>query len=184
MSLYKDITIIIVTFKSDHIIEKTIRNLNKKFRIIIVENSNNYIFKGYIEKKFSNCKVFLTGNNLGVSKAINLALKKIKTSYSFFVTPDAFPNKDCILKLYKTATINKKIAIVSPRNINCKLTNQYGSNLVSKKKINKNLFTKKKLISVDWVLGGALFFNMNCIRKIGFFDEKYFLDYNKFEFVD
>ena len=182
MDIYKNITIIIVTFKSEHIIEKTIQNFNKKFNIIIVENSSNSAFKSYIEKKFLNCKVFLTGNNLGVSKAVNVALKKVKTNYSFFVTPDAFPKKNCIFKLYKTAVINKKIAIISPRNINCKLTNQYGLNIVSKKNENQNYYKKNKLIiNVDWVLGGALFFNMTCINKIGFFDEKYFLDFEEID---
>ena len=51
MSLYKDITVIIVTFKSEHIIDKTIKNLSDKFNIIIVENSSNLNFKRYIEKK-------------------------------------------------------------------------------------------------------------------------------------
>ena len=83
MSLYKDITVIIVTFKSEHIIDKTIKNLSDKFNIIIVENSSNLNFKRYIEKKFLNCKVILAGDNLGVSKAVNIALKKIKTKFSF-----------------------------------------------------------------------------------------------------
>ena len=182
MSLYKDITVIIVTFKSEHIIDKTIKNLSDKFNIIIVENSSNLIFKRYIEKNFLNCKVILTGDNLGVSKAVNIALKKIKTKFSFFVTPDAFPKKDCIFKLYKTARINNKIAIISPRNINYKLKNQYGVNLELNKILNNSLYYKKnKLMTVDWVLGGALFFNMNCISKIGLFDEKYFLDFEEID---
>ena len=181
MSLYKDITVIIVTFKSDHIIHKTIQNLSKKFNIIIVENSNNQIFKKHIEKKFLNCKVFLTGSNLGVSKAINIGLKKVKTKFSFFITPDAFPKKNCIPILYKVLKNNKQIAIISPKNIGYKLENQYGTDLKSKIILDNHYYKNSALMSVDWLLGGALLFNMKCIYKIGLFDEKYFLDFEEID---
>ena len=45
MSLFKDTTILIVTFKSEKIIFKTLKNISKKFKILIAENSNNVILK-------------------------------------------------------------------------------------------------------------------------------------------
>ena len=61
MSLYNDITILIVTYKSEHIIKKTIGNLNSNFNIIVCENSSNIIFKELIESIFDIfIEIFIT----------------------------------------------------------------------------------------------------------------------------
>ena len=51
MKYYKDLTIIIITFKSDEIIYKFIDNIPKKIKIIVVENSKNFELKKKIRKK-------------------------------------------------------------------------------------------------------------------------------------
>lgn len=178
MTIFKNITIIIVTYKSSHIIEKTIKNINKKFNILISENSNDIIFKNYIEKKYLNCKVMLTGKNFGVSYAVNQCFQEVKTKYAFFITPDAYPFKNCIKKIYVEMQKNSKIAIMSARDINSKIKNLYGYI----PEFNNKVYIKhKNLIFADWVIGGALFFNMKNLDKIGFFDTNFFLDYEEID---
>ena len=46
------LTIILVSFHSNHIIENLINILEKNIRIIVVENSLNKEIKPYLEKKF------------------------------------------------------------------------------------------------------------------------------------
>ena len=46
------LTIILVSFHSNHIIENLINTLEKNIRIIVVENSLNKEIKPYLEKKF------------------------------------------------------------------------------------------------------------------------------------
>jgi len=177
MSLFKDTTILIVTFKSEKIIFKTLKNISKKFKILIAENSNNVILKKKIEKKYLNCKVFNTGKNLGVSKAINFLLKKVNTKYSIFITPDAFPAKDCFDKLYNVAKKINNAAILSPNNKLEKEKKLYGFYNSKEKNINSS----NDIINVDWVLGGVMFFNNNHLKKIGYFDENFFLDYEEID---
>ena len=54
-----NLTFIIVTFKSEHIIYKCIESLPKNSNIIVIENSNNEALKKDLEKKYSkiNAKV-------------------------------------------------------------------------------------------------------------------------------
>ena len=47
-SFEKNITFVIVSFKSDHIIEKCIKSINPNIKIIIVENSDNILAKNYL----------------------------------------------------------------------------------------------------------------------------------------
>ena len=53
-------------------------------RTIIVENSNNKLFKQEIETEYSNVECFLTGGNKGYAVANNLGLSKVTTKYFWF----------------------------------------------------------------------------------------------------
>ena len=57
-NIYQDLEILTVTFKSDHIIESCLSNIDSNFKITVVENSNNYQFKEKLEKK-KKCKVHI-----------------------------------------------------------------------------------------------------------------------------
>ena len=51
------LTIILVSFHSNHIIENLINSLEKTIKIIVIENSLNNEVKSYLEKKFNNVQV-------------------------------------------------------------------------------------------------------------------------------
>ena len=52
-------TLVIVSFKSFHLIEKHIRAIDKKNKIIIVENSQDTKLKEILEKQYPNVKVII-----------------------------------------------------------------------------------------------------------------------------
>jgi glycosyltransferase involved in cell wall biosynthesis len=177
MNIYKDITIVIVTYKSSHIIDKTIAQFDKRFNILISENSKNKSFKKDIENNYLNCKVYLIGKNLGVSNAVNHSLQKVKSKYVFFLTPDVTLLKNSLKKLYLALNNNPRIAIISARDLNSKIEKLYGFI----PEIKKNLYKKANLKFADWVLGGALLINMKHLSKIGLFDRNFFLDYEEID---
>ena len=47
ISFKKNITFVIVSFNSSHIIEKCIKSINRNIKIIVVENSDNFHIKNY-----------------------------------------------------------------------------------------------------------------------------------------
>ena len=64
----KDLTIVIVTFKSDEIILKCLKSIPQEIPVIVVENSNNHDFKKKIENSFKNINCILTGENKGYAQ--------------------------------------------------------------------------------------------------------------------
>ena len=56
MKYFNDISIIIITYKSDQIIYKFVKKIPKKIKVIVVENSKNHVLKINLEKKFKNVK--------------------------------------------------------------------------------------------------------------------------------
>ena len=162
----KNITFVIVCFKSGYIVERCIRSIKSNIKIIIVENSDNISFKDYLENKFSNVEVIIAKENLGYGRGNNLGLSKVNTQYAFILNPDAALEKDSLKELYKAKLILKdNFAILAPN-----LSNNYG--FFSK----KNDVCGKEIFEVDYVKGFAMLINhkkINLNNKI--FDENFFL---------
>ena len=110
--IFNDIEILTVTYKSEHIIDKCLSNIDEKFKITLVENSNNSDFKKRIEQR-KNTKCILTNYNLGFGSAFNIGAKKINSKYILHINPDVFINNEIIFKLYEMAETKNNLGILS-----------------------------------------------------------------------
>ena len=57
-SHFQDLTIIIVTYKSDEIIFDFVKKIPKIINVIVVENSKNHQLKKKLEKRYKNIRVY------------------------------------------------------------------------------------------------------------------------------
>jgi GT2 family glycosyltransferase len=164
-SFEKNITFVIVSFKSSHIIERCIKSIKSNVKIIIVENSDNINVKTYLENKFSNVEVIIAKENLGYGKGNNLGISKVNTQYVFILNPDAVLEDNCLSELYKTQlSLIGDFTILAPN-----LLNNYG--FFSDQ--NHNL--QKDIMEVDYVKGFAMLINLKKINSQQIFDENFFL---------
>ena len=91
----KDLTIVIVTFRTDKkILFKCLDAINFSAHVIIVENSNDSNFKQILESKYSNLNVVLSGKNLGYGAGNNFGLERVKTKYALILNPDVIVEKN------------------------------------------------------------------------------------------
>ena len=161
----KNITFVIVSFRSDHIIEKCIKSINSNIKIIVVENSNNFHFKKHLESKFLNVEVIIAKENLGYGKGNNLGISRVNTQYAFILNPDAILEKNCLEQLYKAQfLLQDDFTILAPN-----LFNNYGYFL------NHNNNSNKEILEVDFVKGFAMLINLKKINFKKIFDEHFFL---------
>ncbi len=177
MEIYKKITIVIVTFHSKFIIDKCIKNLDKNFKVILAENSNDEKFTKELMNKYDNIFSFTIGYDSGFGYAVNKAVEKVDTEYFVCMNPDSFPDKNCILQIYKTIK-KKDSGMVVPITIreNRKETCDYGGFFGEK------IFDKKNdenLLKVDRVNGNLFIIKTNFFKQIGKFDEKIFLNFDE-----
>ena len=118
------LTIILVSFHSNHIIENLINTLEKNIRIIVIENSLNNEIKTYLEKKFKNVQVIIPKENLGQGGGINLGLSLVKTEFSLYLDVDTVPDQDMIEILLKNAEKIKNFSILAPKVKNFNYTDE------------------------------------------------------------
>ena len=159
----KNITFVIVCFRSDHIIDQCLKSINPNIKVIIVENSNNSFIKDRLEKKFSNVQVLISGDNIGYGRGNNLGLSVVKTKYAFILNPDAYLEKYTLNELYKVKNfLNEDFSILSPKIFN----NEILDIIENEKKV----FSK-----VNFVKGFAMLLNLEKINFEKIFDENFFL---------
>ena len=58
----QNLSIVIVTYKSEMVIHDCIRSIEKDIKIIVVENSDNFQFKEKLETSVNSLSCILTSN--------------------------------------------------------------------------------------------------------------------------
>jgi GT2 family glycosyltransferase len=159
----KNITFVIVCFRSDHIIDQCLKSINPDIKVIIVENSNNSFIKDRLEKKFSNVRVLISGDNIGYGRGNNIGLSEVKTKYAFILNPDAYLEKYTLKELYEAKKfLNEDFSILSPK-------------IFDNKTLAVTESKKKDFTKVNFVKGFAMLLNLEKINLKKIFDENFFL---------
>ena len=159
---YSKITVVINTFKSEDKIYNCLDSINSNIKVIIIENSENVEFKKDIEKKYSNSKCYLSGENLGYAKGNNFGLKKVETKYALILNPDALLEEETVKNFLISAEKIKDFAIMGPAK----------QDEFQKEDINLD---KGQVFQVDYLKGFAMFLNLEQFKQIGFFDDNFFI---------
>ena len=162
-----NLTFIIVTFKSEHIIHECIESLPKDSNIIIIENSNNQELKKQLEEKYSKINVVVQENS-GMGAANNKGIKLCKTDYAFVINPDVKFHKDTIQELIALSLKYNDYSILAPISDDIK----YPNYKINNKKIEND---DTDFLSVDSVDGYAMLINKNKFNDNIYFDENFFL---------
>ena len=156
------LTVVINTFRSEDKIYQCLNSIGSNYRVIIIENSNNFEFKKEVEKKYSNAQCYLTGENLGYAKGNNYGLSKVKSQFALILNPDTQLEKDTINNFFESSEKIKDFAIIGPAK----------QDEFSKKDLNEN---KDQIFEVNQLKGFAMFLNIKQFEEIGFFDKNFFI---------
>ena len=169
---YNNITVFFVSYYSKKFIEKLVKKINKKIKILIIDNAQEKNFKE-IFRKYKNVELIQSKKNLGQTGGINIGFKNIKTKYSLYMDSDINFKSNTIDKFLKYADEVKDFIILGPQHERSK----YPDSFISTKKS-----WHKDLVRMKLVHGHFLFFNMQNVKKVGLYDQNIFLYYDETDF--
>ena len=149
----QNLSIVIVTLKSEKVIHQCIKSINKNIPIIVIENSDNSEFKANLEANYKNVKCILSKENLGMGAGNNIGIKSAETDYVFIINPDVTLENNTLDELFLASKLLSDFSIISPISSNIDFPN-YGM-LKNEKIFNE----KNKPFKVDYVDGYAMLFN-------------------------
>ena len=168
----QNLSVIIVSFKSDHIIHRCINSIDKEIEIIVIDNSNNQEFKKIIEKKYKNVTCILSTKNIGMGAGNNIGIKYTKKDFTLILNPDVILEKDAINKIIDASKVLDSFAIIAPKLDN----NEHPNYKLNYKKNQK--FDPIKPFKVESVDGHSMLLNLKRLKQFinfDFFDENFFL---------
>lgn len=159
-----DVTIILLTHKSSKLVLDYIKNIYGKFRIIVIDNSNDLNLKNLIEQNYPLIDIFLI-NNKGYGNAANYGSRLVDTEYFLISNPDVKGIiKSSLIKFVKAAKkLDNKFSALGPRYLNA------NPKSLKQSQINKHIS------ELRFLSGACMFFNKKNFDLIGGFDENIFL---------
>ena len=108
------ITLVFLSFHSEHHIKRLVNAIDNEYSIIVIENSSNQLLKEDLEKNHSNVHVEVCSENLGFSKGMNLGIKLAKTPYVFLNPADVSISNETLKSLTEIIKKFNNFAMLSP----------------------------------------------------------------------
>ncbi len=146
-----DITFVIVTYKSESVIQDCF--------------SNNINFEKDLKLKYDNIEVILS-ENIGMGAGNNIGLNACKTKFAYVLNPDTKLNQNTIKNLINGLSQISDFSIASPLNDDPNYPNY---------KINNSYNKDQNILSVDRIDGFSMLINLEKFIDKNFFDESFFL---------
>jgi GT2 family glycosyltransferase len=184
--IFNEITIVICSFFSHEKLSKLISTIDKRFKILIIDNARESNIKNYYNN-FSNVNYYIPEKDLGLSGSYNYALYNCSTKYIFITQPDVTLELNAITKLYDAIKKYNNSAILASKVVydDNQLDTDY--RLLKFNKNNKIINIQKRILNyfsydeiqgdicVDAVTCTTMFVNCEFIKKIGGWDNNFFM---------
>ncbi len=193
-----DLSIIIVTYRSEKHLGHLLDSLAKAKRNLILET---IVVDNYLADKSLDIaalhklrpKTFASPGNVGFSKAVNFAIKKCHAPYIFLINPDCTVFPSTLMKLLQFAKESPLIGAVVPRLLNQNnhtqpsvfhlpsITNAFKAYFFNQKEY-FGKYLPKNNTHVEAAVMAAMLIPKSTFDKVGYLDERYFLYYEDLDF--
>lgn len=170
------ISVVIIAFKSDHILPNLISKIPNHHEIIVIENSLQNKTKTSLENKYNNLKVLIPNENLGYSGGVNLGVEKSKNNFVLIVTADVDFTKEMIENFEECIENFNDFALLAPVYKNDSIHKNF--KIFNNKKINEINIKKFQLSEVDEIDGALFLINKKQFDSNKIMDDKFFLYYD------
>ncbi len=204
-----NLSILIVSWNVRPLIERCLDSIfretkNLKFEVIVVDNDSRDGSAEMLKRRFDNkIKLVVNKHNAGFARANNQALALATGEYILYLNPDTELRSNAFLKAVDCMRQNKNCGVLGCQLIGIDGTIQpsvrkfptLGSQVLILLKLHhffpglKTLreyfqydFDYRKLQKVDQVMGAFLMTRMEIIKKIGSFDDNFFLWFEEVDF--
>ena len=174
----KNLTVVIVSFHSQEVIDDCIKSISSEIKIIVVENSGDKITKSILESKYENVKCILAPENLGMGAGNNFGISFVQTDFAFILNPDVILEKSAIEEIITASKNLEMFGLIAPISNNLNYPNY--------KIFKKNNFSINKDIPfrVESVDGYAMVLNIKKLKQLDHFKNNNFFDENFFLYLE
>ena len=172
------LTVVVVSFNSASVIRECLTSISLKLPIILVDNGSTDHTVEEARLARPDAKIIKNGVNMGYGIANNVGLAQVDTEYGMILNPDTVVIEDCIDRLVSVLERSPEAACAAPL-----LKSVDGKSEIYVMGPRETHHTRWQIepegdICTWFLMGAAVVWRMSAWRKIGGFDENFFL-YNE-----
>jgi GT2 family glycosyltransferase len=171
-----DVTVVVVTYNSAHCLPGLSGGLQTMRNIIVVDNASDDDLQTQLTLTLPQASLLRNARNLGFGAANNRALAQVKTPYALLLNPDCLPTKEFLVGLLQAAAEFPDAAIIAPHLIRRNGTPEVSYRWPATHWVSRGPKADGPCC-VGFVCGAVMLLNMDVMKRIGFFDETFFLYY-------
>jgi GT2 family glycosyltransferase len=197
------IDIVIVTLNNETTISSCLDSIHasspNKINIFVVDNASTDNTLDVVRRRFPYVRIIKNEENLGFAKANNQALRQSREEFVLLLNPDTEVVGDALDKMVLYLRKRKNVGVLGPKLLNAdgSLQKELSSfpNLLSMILILLKLhrttpfkslvypnYNYNEIQEVDHLMGSALLLRKEVFKKIGLFDENFFLWFEETDF--
>lgn len=181
------VSIIVVNYNEKHFLSKCLGSIMKmnfpyKYETILVDNGSVDGSQEFVRKKFPKVKLIEAGKNLGYTGGNNTGAKIAKGKYILCLNNDTELTKDCLLNMVKVAESDPKIGICTPKQLmGDKKRILYAGSAINylgfayTLNMYKKNFKQTEVEETAFASGAAFMIRRDIVKKMGLFDNDYFI---------
>lgn len=195
-----DVSVILVNYRSREKTRQCLLSLRKAnfsgilYEIIIVDNSEESDFDEAFQTNFPEATFIRSEKNRGMGGGNNLGAQKAKGNFFLILNPDTTVRSDAVHILFDFMKDREDIGIAGPKLLNPDGTLQYSClrfpkvwtpilrrtflGRLTPDHLGRYLMTDfdhQNTSDVDWMLGSCLMIRADFYRRVGGFDERFFM---------
>ena len=177
-SAFEQVTIICVTYQSQALIESLAATLSPFPNVVIIDNNSKDGTSSAVRSLIPRAKLIERSDNGGFGKANNEAMQQVKTPFALLLNPDCVIKPDGLLTLMETLHRYPSAGIVAPQSWRDNKKPQKCFRPAFYEELPKNLYgLADATCCSQWLNGCCLLLRTEAFRRIGGFDEEFFLFY-------
>lgn len=175
MDLAQQVTVVLVTYNSRHILPEALTPLRGGPQVIVVDNGSCDGTPQLARSLLPQANVIELGRNIGFGGANNTALEIAQTPFALLLNPDCVVSTEAITALLTAAGRYPDAAILAPRLYDApdKFGLCYRPAFYAAQP--SELIDPQGDVCSEFLTGAAMLLRMNVFRRIGFFDPWFFL---------
>ncbi len=198
-----DLSIIITHHNTPELLDLCLKSINKtvknvKYETIVADSESKEKVEELIREEYLHTKLISFKDNVGYSRIVNAALKKAKGNYILILNADIIILDGSVSKMLIYMKNHLRVGVIGPQLLDFTGNVQrscfsrpslrilaarrtfLGKTKWGKRQINKFLMEEiiaksRQPVPVDWLQGSAVMIRKQAIKKVGLWDERFFM---------
>jgi N-acetylglucosaminyl-diphospho-decaprenol L-rhamnosyltransferase len=170
------VTVIIVTYNSEHCIESLAKAIGRCPHVVVVDNNSQDQTKERVKRHLPKSILIPQKENVGFGAANNRGLAVVQTEFCVLLNPDCQPENRAFEKLVDTADQFPNASLIAPQLINRNGKRDQSYRWDSSKWESTGPVADE-VACIGFASGACLLIRTESLKSIGGFDENYFLYY-------